>query len=70
MLRRVREVLDRWVHFPVRTVFTVLGIVLGVAAVLQVLYVSRHVLTWIFIALFLALVGLAGYFAFSYWHLS
>jgi predicted PurR-regulated permease PerM len=55
MLRRVREVLDRWVHFPVRTVFTVVAIVLAVAAVLQVLYISRHVLTWIFIALFLAL---------------
>jgi predicted PurR-regulated permease PerM len=48
-------VLDRYVHFPARTVFTVLGIVLGVAAVLEVLWISRHVLTWVFISLFLAL---------------
>src|SRR6266516_5881339 len=47
--------LDRWVHFPARTVFTVLGIVLGVAAVLEVLWISRHVLTWIFISLCLAM---------------
>jgi predicted PurR-regulated permease PerM len=50
-----RGVLDRYVHFPARTVFTVVAIVLSVAAVLEVLWISRHVLTWVFISLFLAL---------------
>jgi len=49
------SVLDRYVHFPARTVFTVLAIVLSVAAVLEVLWISRHVLSWIFISLFLAM---------------
>src|ERR671937_1554205 len=48
-------VLERFVHFPARTVFTVLAIVLSVAAVLEILWISRHVLTWILISLFLAL---------------
>jgi predicted PurR-regulated permease PerM len=48
-------VLERFVHFPARTVFTVLAIVLSVAAVLEVLWISRHVLTWVLISLFLAL---------------
>jgi predicted PurR-regulated permease PerM len=50
-----RAVLERFIHFPARTVFTVLAIVLSVAAVLEVLWISRHVLTWILISLFLAL---------------
>src|SRR5438876_2325932 len=50
-----RAVLERTVVFPVRTVFTVVGIVLAVAALLEVLWISRHVLSWIFISLFLAL---------------
>jgi predicted PurR-regulated permease PerM len=50
-----RGVLERFVHFPARTVFTVLAIVLSVAAVLEILWISRHVLTWILISLFLAL---------------
>src|ERR671932_2098106 len=48
-------VLDRFVHFPARTVFTVVGIVLAVAAVLEVLWIARHVLSWVLISLFLAL---------------
>src|ERR671929_1881768 len=48
-------VLDRFVHFPARTVLTVVGIVLAVAAVLEVLWIARHVLSWVFISLFLAL---------------
>ena len=48
-------VLERFVHFPARTVFTVLAIVLSVAAVLEILWISRHVLTWVLISLFLAL---------------
>ena len=51
----LRGVLDRFVHFPARTVFAVLAIVLAVAAALQVIWISRHVITWILISLFLAL---------------
>jgi predicted PurR-regulated permease PerM len=51
----LRRVLDRFVHFPARTVFVVLGIVLAVAAALQVIWISRHVITWILVSLFLAL---------------
>ena len=47
--------LERIVSFPARTVFTVVGIVLAVAAVLEVLWISRHVVSWILISLFLAL---------------
>ena len=47
--------LERIVSFPARTVFTVVGIVLAVAAVLEVLWIARHVLSWILISLFLAL---------------
>jgi predicted PurR-regulated permease PerM len=47
--------IDRIVHFRPRTVFSVLGILLGVAIVLYVLWVARHVLSWLLIALFLAL---------------
>src|SRR5919197_6432266 len=50
-----RPVLERIVSFPARTVFTVVGIVLAVAAVLEVLWIARHVLSWILISLFLAL---------------
>ena len=49
------SVLERYVSFPARTVFTVFAIVLSVAAVLEVLWISRHVLSWIFISLFLAM---------------
>src|ERR671935_677175 len=48
-------VLERFVHFPARTVFTVLAIVLAVAAVLEIIWIARHVLTWVLISLFLAL---------------
>ena len=46
---------ERLVRFPVRAVLSVLGIVLSVLAVLYVLWIARHVLTWIFVALFLTL---------------
>lgn len=46
---------ERLVRFRARTILSVLGIVLAVAVVLQVIWIARHVLTWIFIALFLAL---------------
>jgi predicted PurR-regulated permease PerM len=45
----------RVVDFQPRTVFRVVGILLATAIVLEILWISRHVLTWIFIALFLAL---------------
>ncbi len=46
---------ERLVAFRVRTVLSVLGIVLAVAVALEVLWIARHVITWILIALFLAL---------------
>jgi predicted PurR-regulated permease PerM len=46
---------ERLVHFRPRTVFLVIGILVGVGITLNVLWISRHVLAWIFIALFLAL---------------
>ncbi|TMK92887.1 MAG: AI-2E family transporter [Actinobacteria bacterium] len=46
---------ERVVHFPARTVFAVVAIVLSVAATLEVLWIARHVLTWVLISLFLAL---------------
>ncbi len=47
--------LDRIVHFRARTIFSILGILLAVGVVLYVLWVARHVLSWLLIALFLAL---------------
>src|SRR3954464_7601439 len=47
--------LDRIVHFRPRTIFSILGILLAVGLVLYVLWVARHVLSWLLIALFLAL---------------
>jgi predicted PurR-regulated permease PerM len=47
--------IDRIVHFRPRTIFAVLGILLAVGIVLYVLWVARHVLSWLLIALFLAL---------------
>ena len=46
---------ERLIQFRARTVLAVLGIVLAVAAVLEIIWLARHVLTWIFISLFLAL---------------
>jgi predicted PurR-regulated permease PerM len=48
-------VIDRIVHFRPRTILAVLGILIGVGVVLYVLWVARHVLSWLLIALFLAL---------------
>jgi predicted PurR-regulated permease PerM len=47
--------IDRIVHFRPRTIFAVLGIFLAVGVVLYVLWVARHVLSWLLIALFLSL---------------
>jgi predicted PurR-regulated permease PerM len=46
---------ERLVRFPVRTVLTVLGVIIAVAVVLQVIMIARHVIVWILVALFLAL---------------
>jgi predicted PurR-regulated permease PerM len=46
---------ERLVHFRPRTVLVVIGILITVAAVLKILWISRHVVAWIFIATFLAL---------------
>jgi predicted PurR-regulated permease PerM len=46
---------ERLVHFRPRTVLVVIGILLAVAAILKILWISRHVVAWIFIATFLAL---------------
>ena len=48
-------IIDRIVHFRVRTILGVLGVLLAVGMVLYVLWVARHVLSWLLIALFLAL---------------
>jgi predicted PurR-regulated permease PerM len=49
------ETRDRFVHFRPRTVLVVIGILVAAFIVLKVLWLSRHVLAWIFIALFLTL---------------
>src|SRR5919204_4745942 len=46
---------ERLVRFRVRTLLTVLGTVIAVAVVLAVIWIAHRVITWIFIALFLAL---------------
>jgi predicted PurR-regulated permease PerM len=47
--------IDRIAHFRPRTIFLVIGIVLLVAIVLWVVWIARHVLTWVLVSLFLAL---------------
>ena len=47
--------IDRIVHFRPRTIFAVIGILIAVGVVLYVIWVARHVLSWLLIALFLAL---------------
>jgi predicted PurR-regulated permease PerM len=46
---------ERLVHFRARTVLLVVGILVSAGITLKVLWISRHVLAWVFIALFLAL---------------
>jgi predicted PurR-regulated permease PerM len=46
---------ERVIRFRPRTVLVVLGIVLSVAIAMQVIWLARHVLTWILISVFLAL---------------
>ncbi len=51
----VPEPPERVVQFRPQTILTVLGILIGVAITLEVVWIARHVITWILIALFLAL---------------
>jgi predicted PurR-regulated permease PerM len=55
MLPSVPAEQERVVSFRPRTVFVVIGILIATFVTLKVLWISRHILSWIFIALFLAL---------------
>ncbi len=55
MLQSVPAERERVVHFQPRTVVLVIGILVASFITLKVLWISRHVLSWVFIALFLAL---------------
>jgi predicted PurR-regulated permease PerM len=46
---------ERLVRFRLRTVLSLLGTVIAVTIALQVVWISRHILTWILISAFLAL---------------
>jgi predicted PurR-regulated permease PerM len=46
---------ERLVHFRPRTVLLVVGILVASAIVLEIVWIARHVISWIFIAVFLAL---------------
>jgi predicted PurR-regulated permease PerM len=50
-----RVIPERLVRFRLRTVLSLLVIIISVAVVLEVIWIARHVLTWIAISLFLAL---------------
>ena len=45
---------ERLVRFRLRTVLSLLATIIAVAVLLEVIWIARHVLTWIFISLFLA----------------
>ena len=45
---------ERLVRFRLRTVLSLLATIVAVAVLLEVIWIARHVLTWIFISLFLA----------------
>ena len=46
---------ERIVWFRPRAILTVIGVLLGVAIVLEVLWVTKSVVVWVLIALFLAM---------------
>ena len=46
---------ERAIRLPVRTILVVLGIVISVWALVQVVMVTRQVITWVLVALFLAI---------------
>jgi predicted PurR-regulated permease PerM len=47
--------IDRIVHFRPRTILSLLGILIAVCVLLYVLWVARHVVSWLLISLFLTL---------------
>ena len=49
-----RVIPERLVRFRLRTVLSLLATIIAVAVLLEVIWIARHVLTWIFISLFLA----------------
>ncbi|HEY5661780.1 MAG TPA: AI-2E family transporter [Gaiellaceae bacterium] len=53
MLQRVSQ--ERSVYFRPRTILLVIGIIVASFITLEIIWISRHVLSWVFIALFLAL---------------
>ncbi len=55
MLQAVPAERERVVYFQPRTILIVIGILVASFITLKVLWISRHVLSWVFIALFLAL---------------
>jgi predicted PurR-regulated permease PerM len=46
---------ERVVDFRTRTILRVLGVAIAVAVVLEVLWIARHIISWLLISLFLAL---------------
>ena len=46
---------ERLVRFRLRTILSLLATIIAVAIVLEVIWIARHVFTWVLIALFLAL---------------
>jgi len=46
---------ERLVRFMLRTILSLLATIIAVAVVLEVIWIARHVLTWVLISLFLAL---------------
>ena len=58
-VRRLRDagrvIPERLVRFRLRTVLSLLATIIAVAIALEVIWIARHVLTWILISLFLAL---------------
>jgi predicted PurR-regulated permease PerM len=46
---------QRVVHIGVRTVLSILGLVIAVALLLEIIWIARQVITWVLIAIFLTL---------------
>jgi predicted PurR-regulated permease PerM len=46
---------ERLVRFRLRTILSIIATIVAVAIVLEVLWIARHVITWVLISLFLAL---------------
>jgi predicted PurR-regulated permease PerM len=51
----VPEPAERVVDFRPRTILRILALLIATAIVLEVIYIARHVISWVFIAVFLAL---------------